>query len=435
MAVLSNEDAAQEPDLDKARHVKYWTRCLKTLLPHHYTSNDSNRLYLAYFIVSALDLLGALDTVSSADEREDYVNWIYRCQHPNGGFRMFPGTDFGERATAENACWDPANIPATYFALASLLILKDDFSRINRAGTLHWLRQMQREDGSFGETLVNGRIEGGRDPRCGYCAAGIRYILRGLREGSAKVNGQEVDDINVNQLVHCVRLAETFSGGLADEPFHEPHAGYTFCCLGALALLGRLNLTGPPAESPLEAPKNPEEVLKWLVFLQTELSDPNAGVDSEFAQSQRRSNKPANSKKIDEARDARKDTVHQEPCETVGVTLFDLIVDGAGMCGRPNKVADTCYAFWAGACFHIMQQPQLYNDQAIRRYLLGKTQHDVLGGFGKFAGDLPDLYHSYLGLAALSLAEMTGVKKLDAGMCMSTEARSRLPKLWASWNV
>ena len=44
--------------LNYARHIKYWRRNLKTLLPHFYTSNDSNRMLLALFTVSALDILG-----------------------------------------------------------------------------------------------------------------------------------------------------------------------------------------------------------------------------------------------------------------------------------------------------------------------------------------------------------------------------------------
>ena len=36
-------------------------------------------------------------------------------------------------------------------------------------------------------------------------------------------------------------------------------------------------------------------------------------------------------------------------------------------------------------------------------YLLDKTQHLIMGGFGKTPSDLPDIYHAYLGLAALSL--------------------------------
>lgn len=165
-------------------------------------------MYLAFLIISALDLLGVLTTVCSEAERRDYIAWIYRCQHPQGGFRMWPGTDFGDRANESNAKWDPANVPATYFALGALLILGDDFARVKRRDTLLWLRRMQREDGSFGETLVDGRIAGGRDPRFGYCATGVRRILRGHRKGRLVVDGEHVEDVDVDALVRCIRAAE-----------------------------------------------------------------------------------------------------------------------------------------------------------------------------------------------------------------------------------
>ena len=105
------------------------------------------------------------------------------------------------------------------------------------------------------------------------------------------------------------------------------------------------------------------------------------------------------------------------------------------MNGRTNKVADTCYAFWVGASLHVMQCPTVYDHSAVRRYLLGKTQHPVLGGFGKFPGDLPDLLHAYLGLAALSLSGSGDVKELDASMCISKSASSKLPNLWRAWQL
>jgi geranylgeranyl transferase type-1 subunit beta len=65
-----------------------------------------------------------------------------------------------------------------------------------------------------------------------------------------------------------------------------------------------------------------------------------------------------------------------------------------------------------------------------------------MGGFTKFPGDrYPDLYHSYLGLAALSLCstaeerEGDGVKEVDAGMCVSAEARGRLGEIWRRWGI
>jgi len=177
-----------------------------------YTSNDSNRMYLAYFILSACDLLNIITTSTSPAERQDWIDWIYHCQHPDGGFRMWPGTDFGDRASTDNAKWDPANINATYFALTSLLILGDDLKRVHRKDTLHWVRKMQRDDGSFGETLVEGKQEGGRDPRLGYCATGVRYILRGATApGPININGEMVDDIDFDKYVECLRRAEVFS--------------------------------------------------------------------------------------------------------------------------------------------------------------------------------------------------------------------------------
>lgn len=73
----------------------------------------------------------------------------------------------------------------------------------------------------------------------------------------------------------------------------------------------------------------------------------------------------------------------------------------------------------------------------MRHYLLALTQHPIMGGFSKFPGDKwADLYHSYLGLAALSLVstaverETDGIKELDAGMCVSADVRGRLEGVW-----
>lgn len=55
-----------------------------------------------------------------------------------------------------------------------------------------------------------------------------------------------------------------------------------------------------------------------------------------------------------------------------------------------------------------------------RAYLLDITQQRI-GGFSKHAGGHPDLYHSYLGLAALALTGDEDLKDLDVGLCCSRE--------------
>jgi len=113
--------------------------------------------------------------------------------------------DLGESRTLENAVWDAPTVPATFFALSALCILGDDLSRVKRKECLVWLNKMQRPDGSFGETIGdNGRIEGGTDARFGYCATGVRWMLRGNVEG--EVEG--IPDIQLDSFVNCIRLSQ-----------------------------------------------------------------------------------------------------------------------------------------------------------------------------------------------------------------------------------
>ena len=103
---------------------------------------------------------------------------------------------------ARTHCWDPANLAATYFALATLVILKDDLSRVRRTECLQWLRRLQLEDGSFGELREEqDRVNGGSDVRFGYCAASVRWILR---RGMDMETTDMSSDIDVGALARSV---------------------------------------------------------------------------------------------------------------------------------------------------------------------------------------------------------------------------------------
>ncbi|KAI5244573.1 terpenoid cyclases/Protein prenyltransferase [Aureobasidium subglaciale] len=421
---------ATHPTLDVPKHTKYFLRTLKTFLPTAYQSNDSNRMSLAFFTLSGLDLLGTLEQNTTEEQRTDYIDWIYSNQHPNGGFRAFPGAHFGHARTEENEHWDPANLPATFFALCSLLILNDDLSRVKRKESLQWLTSLQRPDGSFGETLVKGKINGGTDSRFGYCATGVRYILRGTFEG--EVEG--CPDIELDNFVTCIRSAETYDGGISDAPYHEAHAGFTYCAIGALSNIDRLPpkiSAVPSAPSPKASLTNPPLLIKWLVSRQTaticEEDDLDTyGDETDTAETCH----DAHSFVFQDDFVSEQGKMNYEGRPSVNFSL-----DWTGFNGRCNKIADTCYAFWVHGSLSILGQSQLPRTQSLKRWLLERTVHPQLGGFGKIAGDLPDLYHSYLGLAALSLLGEEKLKPLDASLCLSVEAKDRLKSIWKRWGI
>ena len=201
---MASSSENELPSFYKEKHIKYWLRCLKTYLPTGYTPNDSNRMTLASFVLSALDLLGVLQERTTESERDDYIDWIYHCQLPDGGFRGFTGTDLGRLRTAENEHWDPANLAATYFALAGLLILGDGLERVKRSECLNWLARLQYPDGSIGEVLgENGTVEGGGDPRFCFMGLLVRWLLSD--EGDKKTG--EGPDIDVDRLAGFIESA------------------------------------------------------------------------------------------------------------------------------------------------------------------------------------------------------------------------------------
>ncbi|KAI9851123.1 MAG: hypothetical protein M1838_004458 [Thelocarpon superellum] len=328
---------APEPVLNKARHINYWLRCLKTLLPTDYTSNDSNRMTLGFFIISALDVLGVLETHTKPEERREYIDWIYHCQHPEGGFRGFPATDFGARRTAANAQWDPANLPATFFALATLIVLGDDLTRVRTRQCLAWLPTLQREEGSLGEMLGEGaRIEGKRDMRFCYSAAAVRWILRGPRAETVA----DVPDLDVDAMVRFINASETYEHGFAEGPYREAHAGLTYCAVGTLSLLDRLASASLPASPPATESTtvgltDPESTIRWLLSRQIIQADDEG----------------------DESEDEEADNVPTDVPDLLhhadGVGCFPADFTAAGFNGRCNKDADTCYAFWVSGSMAV----------------------------------------------------------------------------------
>jgi geranylgeranyl transferase type-1 subunit beta len=195
-----------EPKLNVERHTKYWLRCLRSLLPTAYTSNDSIRMTLGFFILSALDLLGA--DAPSPEERKNIQSWILKCQHPNGGFCGSPNHRYPDGYYVDighgERLMDPANLPATYFAILSLSFV-GKFDGIMRIKCLRWLKTLQREDGSFGELVTeDGTIQGGKDMRYCYVATAIRWMLT----GGELSDEEKEDDIDVEKLVDHIRSGQ-----------------------------------------------------------------------------------------------------------------------------------------------------------------------------------------------------------------------------------
>lgn len=101
-----------------------------------------------------------------------------------------------------------------------------------------------------------------------------------------------------------------------------------------------------------------------------------------------------------------------------------------GFNGRPNKIPDTCYSFWAGATLVLLGQFDLVVFKHTRSFTMSCQKK--IGGFGKHADAFPDVLHSYFSLCGLSFIGEPGFQKVHPGLGFAQRTHDRLSLIHGS---
>ncbi|CAD6583531.1 MAG: hypothetical protein TREMPRED_003586 [Tremellales sp. Tagirdzhanova-0007] len=223
-------------------HVNFFLRCLRAL-PTAAQDHDSNRITIAYFCISGLDLLGVLEEKTTLSQREGWAAWIWRLQAPTGGFQ---GSTSMTTKWAKNPTTSCADLPSTYTALLTLALLRTPLNQLDIPNLIAFIRSCQTPDGSFSPVPVE-HEDGGfqSDLRMTYCASAIASIV------------QDFSGINVAAASAMIERCRTWEGGFASRPgVIEAQGGTTYCALASLSLL-------PLASTP--SISNAATGLRWLL--------------------------------------------------------------------------------------------------------------------------------------------------------------------------
>ncbi|XWS32770.1 hypothetical protein CRYUN_Cryun22dG0018200 [Craigia yunnanensis] len=210
-------------ELQRENHVEYLTNGLKQLGPS-FCVLDANRPWICYWILHSIALL---DEFVDPELEDNTIDFLSRCQDPNGGYGGGPG--------------QMPHLATTYAAVNSLVTLGGDkaFSSINREKVYTFLRQMKDPSGAF-RMHDAGEI----DVRACYTAISVASLLNIL------------DDDLVQNVGNFILSCQTYEGGISGEPGSEAHGGYTFCGLATMILINevyRLDLSS---------------LIDWVVFRQ-----------------------------------------------------------------------------------------------------------------------------------------------------------------------
>ncbi len=286
----------------------HWLRTGLRMIPSRMRKMEASISWLCYWLLHALDLLGALQSLPRR-QLESTVDFIISLQHPTGGFCGSIGQS--------------PHILSTYAALLALCTaatalgpeaVPQALSRVDRAGLRSFLERMRLPPGdeNYGSFRV---CDGGEtDTRAVFGAVTSAAIMDVLRDdwddasplstpasaaaaaaaASASAAGAlpvlppgascSLVDGTVEWLARC----QTHEGGIAGEPGNEAHGGYGFCAFAVLLMLRA------PAAIDTDA------LLRWAAFRQ-------------------------------------------------------MAYEG-GFSGRTNKLVDSCYSFWVGVLFPLIHE-------------------------------------------------------------------------------
>ncbi|RAL40907.1 hypothetical protein DM860_008605 [Cuscuta australis] len=375
-------------EIQRDMHLQYLSSGLRGLGPS-FSVLDANRPWLCYWMIHSISVLGE----SIEDElKDDVIDFLSRCQDPNGGYGGGPG--------------QMPHLATTYAAVNTLITLggQKSFSSIKREKLHSFLLRMKEENGGF--RMHDG---GEVDVRACYTAISVASILNIL---DAKLTHNAG-----NFIVSC----QSYEGGIAGEPGSEAHGGYTFCGLAAMALMNEVNRL------------DLQSLIDWMVFRQ--------GVEGGF---QGRTNKLVDGcysfwqggvaailqrlcldaadceSSFGSDRDESVVCSSSDGEDHLDGTLShsdEVIHLGEGGAGpehdgavEPVNLRDISYDFISGQ--HASRTP-LFDSIGLQRYIILCSQHVDGGGFRDKPGKPRDHYHTCYCLSGLSISQYIWAKDFN----------------------
>ena len=109
----------------------------------------------------------------------------------------------------------------------------------------------------------------------------------------------------------------------------------------------------------------------------------------------------------------------------LGWWLAERQLPGGGLNGRPEKKPDVCYSYWVLASLHCIGRPHFIDGQALVDFVLS-SQDQEEGGLADRPGNTADPFHTFFGIAALSMLGCRPLQEIDPVYAMPVRVIQRL---------
>ncbi|XP_057749487.1 geranylgeranyl transferase type-2 subunit beta 1-like [Arachis stenosperma] len=262
----------------------------------------------------------------------------------------------------------------------------------------------------------------------------------------------KLDVVDVNEVVSWVMSCQHDSGGFGGNVGHDPHILYTLSAVQVLALFDKMDLI------------DADKVTNYIVGLQNEdgsfSGDMWGEVDTRFSyiaicclsiihrldkiNVEKAVNYIISCKNMDGgfgctpggeshagqifccvgalALTGSLDLVNKD---LLGWWLCERQVKSGGLNGRPEKLPDVCYSWWVLSSLIMIDRVHWISSEKLIKFILD-CQDKEKGGISDRPDDAVDVFHTYFGVAGLSLLEYPGLKPIDPAYALPVDVVNRI---------
>ncbi|CAH2072937.1 unnamed protein product [Thlaspi arvense] len=277
----------------------------------------------------------------------------------------------------------------------------------------------------------------------------VRYILMAEKEKEGiesvvmdhlRMNGaywglttldllEKLGTVSEDEVVSWVMTCQHESGGFAGNTGHDPHVLYTLSAVQILALFDKLNILDVEKVSNVAGLQNKDGSFAGDMWgeidtrrlLTTLLA---ANLDGGFGCTP---GAESHAGQIFCCVGALAITgnLHHVDKDKLGWWLCERQVESGGLNGRPKKLPDVCYSWWVLSSLIMIDRVHWIDKAKLVKFILDSQDLDN-GGISDRPNDAVDIFHTYFGIAGLSLLEYPGVKAIDPAYALPVDVINRI---------
>ncbi|GJP62073.1 hypothetical protein CLOP_g13102 [Closterium sp. NIES-67] len=111
--------------------------------------------------------------------------------------------------------------------------------------------------------------------------------------------------------------------------------------------------------------------------------------------------------------------------DLLGWWLCERQVPAGGLNGRPEKLPDVCYSWWVLSSLVLIDRVHWISAEKLKHFIL-QCQDEERGGISDRPNDMVDVFHTFFGIAGLSLLEYPNLKPVDPAYALPVDVVDRV---------